>query len=458
MQVPEVRYAITEDDVRVAYQVFGDGPPTVYVGPFFNHLEVQWEQPVISRVYERMAPYLQIILIENRGTGLSDRIDGAPTLAERTMDIEAVVEATGLDRMSMIGMFAAGQICIQYAVQHPDAIERLVIANARVGRKLKDEADALKPDAPGPLAYGTQYEMKMIETARDLGSELTEEDLTALAAHSPSAFDHPEYVQWLPRYQRMWGDREMIRRQAESIAPLEASDIAPKVQAPTLLTHTAGNGILHVGYGRLLSRLIPNATLLEFEGRDQHYWLAPNWREIVDAHIRFIRRSEIQLPVDRRFAVVMFTDIVDSTRTSMSAGDVRWREMLDIHDLVAKRVVERNSGTMVKLTGDGVLATFESPSNALRAATELRRELEAAGIPIRAGMHAGEIEIRGEDISGSVVNLASRVMDTAEGGQVATTASMRDLMLGSPFVFEPIGSHSLKGFDGGWQLYDVRLP
>ena len=255
----------------------------------------------------------------------------------------------------------------------------------------------------------------------------------------------------------MWGDREMVRRQAESIAPLEVSDIASQVEAPTLLTHTADNGILHVGYARLLSQLIPNATLLEFDGRDQHYWLAPNWREIVDAHISFIRRSEIQMPVDRRFAVVLFTDIVDSTRSSMSAGDVRWRDLLDIHDLVANRVVDRNSGRMVKMTGDGVLATFESPSNALSAATEMKRELGVAGIPIRAGLHAGEIEIRGDDISGSVVNLAARVLDAADDGQVATTGSMRDLMLGSLFEFEAIGSHALKGFDGRWQLYAVRL-
>lgn len=458
MQVPEVHYATTADDVRIAYQVFGEGPTTVYVGPFFNHLEVQWEQPVIARVYERMAPYLNVILIENRGTGLSDRIDASPTLRSRTMDIEAVVDALGLDQVSLIGMFAGGQMCIDFAVRHPDAVDRLVIANARVGRKLKAEADALKPDAPGPLAYGTQYEGKMIETARRLGSELTEDDLTALAAHSPSAFNHPEYVQWLPRYERMWGDREMIRRQAESIAPLEISDIAQSVKAPTLLTHTADNGVLHVGYGRLLSQLIPGSTLLEFPGRDHHYWLAPNWREIIDAHIRFVGRSEIHAPVDRRFAVVMFTDIVDSTRTSMLEGDVRWRETLDIHDSVARRIVGRNGGTMVKMTGDGVLATFESPSNALRAATELERELRAVGIPIRAGLHAGEVEIRDEDISGSVVNLAARVMDAAGSGDVVTTGSMRELMLGSAFEFEPLGARSLKGFEGEWHLHRVRLP
>ncbi|MDJ0792586.1 MAG: adenylate/guanylate cyclase domain-containing protein [Acidimicrobiia bacterium] len=458
MQVPEVRYATTEDDVRIAYQVFGEGPPVVYVGPFFNHLEVQWEQPVIARVFERLAPYLRVILIENRGTGLSDRIEGIPTLEERTTDIEAVVDAVGIERFSLIGMFAGGQMCIDFAARHPDAVERLVLANARVGRALQAEADALKPDAPGELAYGTEYEQKMIETARHLGSELTEDDLSALAAHSPSAFNHPEYVQWLPRFERMWGDREMIRRQAASIAPLEASDIAPTVQAPTLLTHTADNGIIHVGYGRLLNQLIPNSTLLEFEGRDQHYWLAPNWREIIDAHLRFIGQSEIEVPVDRRFAVVVFTDIVGSTESSMSAGDVRWRELLDIHDTVAQRVVGRNSGTMVKLTGDGVLAIFESPSNALQAATELERELRAVGIPIRAGLHAGEIELRGDDVSGSVVNLAARVMESAADGEVATTASMRDLMLGSAFEFESIGSRTLRGFNGEWHLYRVGLP
>lgn len=455
VETPEVHYAYTSDGVRVAFQVVGQGPPTVYTLPFFNHLEGMWEQPLITRVFERMAPYLRLILLESRGTGLSDRFETPPTLEERTSDIEAVVGAVDAETVNLIGLFAGAQPCVDYAVRHPEEVDRLVLVNSRVGRSVKEAADALKPDAPGPLAYSYLSEQRMIETSERLGSGLSASDISNMAAHSPSALDHPEFMRWWPRYERLWGPRESVKRQAESIGPLDIADIAHTVTVPTLITHNTDNGVIHAGYGRLLHQMIPGSTLMEFAGRDQFYWLAPNWSDIVDSHVRFLTGIEVADAVDRHFAVVMFTDIVDSTRQSMIAGDAEWHRRLDHHDQTSRRIIERHRGSVVKSTGDGVLAVFASPSAAITAATELRAALSSIGISIRAGLHAGEIDVRGDDVAGAVVNLAARVTETAGESDIVTSASLRDALLGSSYHFEPFGSHELAGFDGTWALHLV---
>lgn len=203
--------------------------------------------------------------------------------------------------------------------------------------------------------------------------------------------------------------------------------------------------------------MMPNSTLREFQGRDHFYWLAPNWHEIVDAQISFIAGIEVDAP-ERRFAVVMFTDIVESTESSMSAGDARWRQLLDEHDRASRDVVIRHAGTIIKNTGDGILCTFNSPSLAVSAALDLRSELGEIGLRIRVGLHAGEVEDRGDDVSGAVVNPAARVEESGSADEILLTASMRDILLGSTHSFEDAGLRELKGFDGSWHLYRVLAP
>jgi class 3 adenylate cyclase len=227
------------------------------------------------------------------------------------------------------------------------------------------------------------------------------------------------------------------------------------VRAPTLIVHAVGNRIHHVGYARYLSQLIPDATLLELPGDDVMYWLSDNWKDYADAGITFVTDTTIDAPIERRFAVVMFTDIVGSTATSVDSGDSEWRNRLDMHDRISDRIVTQNGGAMVKNTGDGILATFHMPTSALVAAHELRSELSKANIEIRIGIHAGEIEIRGTDISGATVNLAARVEQAAADGHIYVTKTIRDMLIGSTYTFADTGSHLLKGFDEEWRLFRI---
>jgi class 3 adenylate cyclase len=204
------------------------------------------------------------------------------------------------------------------------------------------------------------------------------------------------------------------------------------VEAPTLIIHSVGTRLHHVGYARYLAQLIPDATLLELPGYDFMYWISDNWKDYVDAGITFIANTKVDAPLERRFAVVMFTDIVGSTATSVDSGDSEWRDLLDMHDRVSDRVVTEHGGSIVKNTGDGILATFHMPSHALDAANDLKNELSKAKIEIRTGIHAGEIEVRGEDISGATVNLAARVEQAAATGHIYTTTTIRDMLIGRP--------------------------
>ena len=440
---------MTEDDVRIAYQEFGGGPPTVYVPSLFTHLEGQWEHELVRRLFDRMAANLRVLTFDHRGAGMSDGYEVSPTLSERALDIQSVLDAARIERANLIGFEGGAQVAVAFAASRPERVERLVVVNARVGRSAAEKADELNPGADEPLLM-TMAESHLAR-ADTHGTELGE-DVTLI---SPSAAKYPDYLRWLVRARRLFGPRDAYKRQVASIINLDIADVAPLVRAPTLITHTAGNRLFHVGYARLLAELIPDAALVEIEGDDQDYLLADNWSDIVDAHIRFITGADVQPPVQRRFAVVLFTDLVGSTQSSMASGDEHWHRQLDTHDRISREVVSRTRGSIIKHTGDGQLATFDAPSQAIDAAKLMHDRLTEAGMIIRAGIHAGEVEIRGHDISGAVVNLAARVQETAEDGRIRTTAAIKDLLIGSDFRFEAVGSHDLQGFDEPWTLYRV---
>ncbi len=449
MDMPEVRYVITDDDVRIAFHVFGDGPDTVLVPGMLTHLEGMWQHLLIKRLYERMAANLRVFVFDHRGSGMSDGFTEPPRLEDRVLDIKAVMDATGLETANMIAFDAGAQVAIGFAAWEPDRIQRMVLINARPGDSAWARAHELNPAGEDRNPAATVE--AAIAGADTQGVEIAE----SFTYFNPSAKKHPDVLATLPSFDRLVGTRDAFRRQIESVAPLDVVDIAPLVRAPTLVSHASGNRVRHVGHARVLSELIPDSTLDEYSGEDHMFWLADDWRDIADSHIRFVTDSIVEVPAQRRFAVVLFTDIVASTHASVESGDEEWRRRLDTHDRISERVVTQHEGLIIKQTGDGVLAIFDTPSTAIDAASQLLDELKQSGISIRAGIHAGEVELRGTDIAGGVVNLAARVEQSATDGEIYTSKAIRDLLLGSDHQFEHAGSTELKGFDGTWDLYRV---
>jgi class 3 adenylate cyclase len=272
----------------------------------------------------------------------------------------------------------------------------------------------------------------------------------------PSQSDNAEFVRWIGRFQRLSASPAEIARQIENVLRLGGVEDLESIEAPTLLVHVDDDQVAPVAFSRYLSHVIPGARYLEIEGDDHFLWVAPEWRAMCDAWIAFVTDGQRAVARERRFAAILFTDVVGSTASSASIGDARWREVLESHARICDKVVAARSGRVVKSTGDGLLAVFDTPSSAVAAAADLRRDLTGIGLTIRAGVHAGEVEVHDDgDVSGLAVNLASRVESAAREGQVLVSSTVRDLLLGGEHRFEDAGEHALKGIDGAWRLYSL---
>lgn len=332
-----------------------------------------------------------------------------------------------------------------FAVAHRERVDRLVLSNTWAPFDLRGRVAEL---ADGPLPTYEEFLGRWEQVIEHWGQP----DSPAVPWIMPSRQSDDAYRVWHARFERQTATQAGFRHQFESLVALDTRGIPQQIDTPTLITHTKGDKVLNVGHGRVLAELISESKYIEFEGADHFYWIAPNWREILDSHLEFLTGSPPVPMVQRSFAAVLFTDLVESTATASKVGDEQWAELLDRHDHIAEQVVAEHGGTIVKSTGDGVLATFAGPSLAVGAAVAMRSQLSDFGLRMRAGIHAGEIENRDGDISGFAVNLTARVENAASPGEIYVTSTVRDLLIGGSFTFEDAGTHDLKGFDGAWLL------
>jgi class 3 adenylate cyclase len=417
----------------------------VIVPPIVSNVEMAWEHEGYRRVLERMGQYVRVIAFDKRGIGMSDRFDEAPNNEHRINDFLAVLDAEDIDRAHISGISEGGTMAQVFAAEYPDRVDRLVISNTSSPRTHRHRFAELAGDH---LQSADTFMQKWAEVIEHWGQPSS----PIVDWVMPSMAGDESYRLWEARFERQTATQAGFRRQLDSLAFLDTSGIPERISAPTLITHTVGDQVLNVGHARVLAELIPNSSLIEFPGDDHFYWFAPNWRDILDAQLGFVTGGPVGPVVQRLFATVLFTDVVGSTAAAAKVGDEQWRETMDAHDRVAARVIGDHSGRIVKSTGDGLLATFAGPSSAVGAASALRAELAQLGLRIRAGIHAGEIETRDDDISGFAVNLAARVEGAAPDGEVYVTSTVGDLLIGGSFEFEDAGGHELKGIDGVWML------
>ena len=210
--------------------------------------------------------------------------------------------------------------------------------------------------------------------------------------------------------------------------------------------------------GRYLAETIPGAKYVELPGRNAYHFVEPGWRESFQVIAEFLTGEQPDVADDRVLATVLFTDIVDSTRRAAEMGDRDWHALLDAHDAVVRSQIARFRGREVNTSGDGFLAMFDGPQRAIRCAMAIRDAVQALGIQVRAGLHTGECEVRGDDIGGIAVHIGARVSALAGPNEVLVSSTLRDLVIGSGLEFEDRGAHALKGVPGEWHLFAVASP
>jgi class 3 adenylate cyclase/pimeloyl-ACP methyl ester carboxylesterase len=451
VDVPETRYAKTGDGLKLAYQVFGSGPNLIAIPPLLSNVELSWDHEVYRRVYEHWGRHVRFAQFDKRGIGGSDRFEAIPTLEQRIGDIVTVMDATGMERASLLGLSEGGLMAQLFAVRYPERVDRIVLANSA--------AASSHWEAVG-LCVLPGEEIKTIEQVFESFQSLVDswgdDPQYMVDWMMPSQSTNAPFVRWIGRMQRQSATPADVARQVEAVLHLGGVDPAD-ISAPTLVVQVHGDRVIQVSTGRFLADRIPGAELLEVPGSDHFLWAMSNWREFSDHALEFVLGSPVSSGSERRFATVLFTDLVNSTRDSSAAGDRAWSNILDSHDRICRDAIESHQGRMIKSTGDGLLATFDAPSHAVRTAAQLVQELGAIGLTIRAGIHAGEVNFRDDgDLSGTTVNLAARVEERAQPGSVFVSSTVRELLLGGEQVFTECGDFELKGLPGTWSLYRLE--
>ena len=442
MTSPQTRYA-KAGDVHVAYQVVGEGPPDlVLVSTWFSHVEARWDFPGFAYYLRRLASFSRVISFDKRGIGLSDpvQVDRLPFLEEWMSDVRAVMDAAGVERAVLFGANEGSMMAALFAATYPEQVSSLVLANATA-------RPAWAPDNPSGVPP------EVIEAIVNSVDQAWGEGLT-MAAVNPSIAGDDRAVQAWGRFLRLAASPAVAAAVIRMIFELDVRSVLPTIRVPTLVV-SRRDALFSAASGGAVADLIPGAEFVEVPGVD--YGLAVGDVDpVIDEVEAFVTGSRPTHDIDRVLATVLFTDIVDSTARAAELGDRGWRAILDSHEEIARTEVQAHGGLIADFTGDGVVATFDGPARAVRAALALRDHVHALGISIRSGLHTGEIERRGGGIAGLGVHIAARVMALANGDEVLVSHTVKDLVAGSGLRFEDYGMHELKGVPDAWQLFRVE--
>jgi len=439
---PETRYARLGED-RLAYQVLGEGPDLVLTMGAFGHVDLMWEDPGVALFLRRLASFSRLIYFDRRGTGASDPLpEKMPPPWEAYADeVTAVMDAVGSRRAALMATTAeAGPMALFFAATRPERTSALVLGNASA-RYLADD--------DYPIGFEPEYAEAQIS-----GVEESWGTAARLDEGIPSRAGDERFRRWMAKVQRSIASPRTVHVFLRAMFEVDVRSLLPLVQAPTLVLHRRDFRLLPIEHGRYLAEHIPDARLVVLPGADGPLtWEDP---EVTLGHIEeFLTGVRGTVPATRVLATVLFTDIVASTERAAELGDRRWRELLQVHDDLGTRLVEQWGGRVVKSTGDGLLATFDGPGRAIAGAVALRDQLADIDVQIRAGLHAGEVELRGDDVGGIAVHIAARIMAEAGPGEVVVSRTVRDLVAGSDRQLEDRGTHQLKGVAGDWQLFAV---
>ena len=408
----ETKYA-RRGDVHVAYQVLGEGEiDLVFVSEWFFHLEGRPDIPSLARFLRRLSSFSRLISFDKYGIGLSDPAPpgSLPPLEEWMDDVRAVMDAAGLERAAILGAGEGGIMAATFAATHPDRTSSLILGNSAARL-------SWAPDYPIGLP-AEQQEMLIGLVEQTWGTA------EFAASNNPSLARDPSIQPEVARYMRLAASPATAAAVIRMLLQLDIRPILPSIRVPTLVMHRRDTEFLTIDNGRYLAEHIEGPRFVELPGADHGLELG-DVDPVVDEIEEFVTGTRAFVDTDRVLATVLFTDIVGSTERAVALGDQRWRDILDAHDRLAERQLARYRGTLVKATGDGLLATFDVPARAIQCSLALRDGLRGLAMEIRSGLHCGEIERRGPDVGGLAVHIAARVQAVARPGEVLVTRTVK---------------------------------
>ena len=434
MKVPKTQYA-RSGELAIAYQVHGEGEhELLFSGTTASNVETVWSLPEAHRLFERLGRFARVVRFDRRDTGVSDPIKADLTLEAHAADALAVMEAAGLERPVLLGGLDGARSLALLAATHPDEVAGLI---------------AFVPSARGGAAASPEIAERV---AHDLVDLSWPKDL--LEPWAPGWVDDPVRRDRLERYIRTSATPRQARRLVEMSLRSDITEVLPLIQAPTLVVWPDEIAVLEEEVGREFAALIPNATFRHVRGNALILY-ALDLDEVADLIEEFVTGTVALPTTNRVLASVLFTDLVDSTARAAQLGDRAWTELLDRHHEAARTAVADHGGELIKTLGDGVLATFSGPAQAVRCAQRVLDDTQAAGLAARSGVHTGEVERSGNDIAGLAVHLAARIMALAGDGEVLVSRTVKDLVVGSELRFTDRGEHRLKGFEEPWTVFAV---
>lgn len=436
----ETRYAHS-GDTHIAYQVAGSGPlDLVFVMGWVSSIDWYWAEPRVAHFMQRLAGFSRLILFDKRGTGLSDRVAELPTLEQRMDDVRAVMDAVGSRRAALFGISEGAAMCALFAATYPDRTAALAI----YGGYAKRQWDPDYPWAPTP----DERQEFFTAIERDWGGVV---DLETLA---PGAIGDEAFRTWWAAYLRRSASPGDALALARMNTEIDIRSILPAIRVPTLIVHRTGDLDIEVGGARYLAEHIPGAKYVELPGDDHLVFVGD--QEAILREVELFLTGALPAPeLDRILATLLITGIVGAAATAVRLGDRAWAEVMAAHDSLVREQLARFRGREVKTTIGGFLAAFDGPARAIRCASAIVEAGHGLGITLRAGLHAGECEMAGDELGGVALQIAERVFDRATPGEVVVSSTVKDLVAGAGLRFEELESRLLTGPAAGWRLYRV---
>jgi class 3 adenylate cyclase/pimeloyl-ACP methyl ester carboxylesterase len=432
---PETHYA-RSGEIAIAYQVHGNGPhDLLFSGASASNVETVWQLPEAVRFFERLGRFARVIRFDRRDTGLSDPFRDDLTLEAHAADALAVMDATGAGRPFLLGGSDGARSLAAVAATQPERVAGLI---------------AIWGTARGTAVVSPEVADVVARSLADLSWP---GDL--LKSWTPQWTRDPVHRDRMTRYIQTSATPRQGERLLRLSLTSDVSDVLPLVQAPTLVLHSRDSTVVPAEVVREFADLIPDAVYREISGDAFGLIYALDVDELADVIEEFMTGTTPAPVTNRVLATVLFTDLVGSTERAAQMGDRAWSKLLERHHSMTRGAIRELGGEPVKALGDGMLATFTGPAQAVRCASRVINETSSLGLDVRTGVHTGELELADGDVAGLAVHLAARIMGLAEGGEVLVSRTVRDLVIGSELRFSERGEHELKGIPDRWLLYSL---